>query len=162
MKTRNEKEQLSRLILAFVFGICIFGILIMLISNGNHDVVVPEETTTSLTELTTTTTEIETTAEKVTTTTTTTTTSTAVTTTTTTDVTTTTSTTTTTETSKLMTYDILQRIEIINILLDETKYERLITKDPSKLTNDEHLELYYYNSLVMERKQLREYLDKNK
>lgn len=159
MKTRNEKEQLSRLILAFVFGICIFGILIMLISNGNHDVVVQEETTTSLTELTTTTTEVtQTTTEKVTTTTTTTTTSTTVTTTTTSVVTTTT----TTETSKLMTYDILQRIEIINILLDETKYERLIKKDPSKLTNDEHLELYYYNSLVMERKQLREYLDKNK
>lgn len=162
MKTRNEKEQFARLILAFVFGICIFGILIILISNGNHDVVVQEETTTSLTELTTTTTEVtQTTTEKVTTTTTTTTTSTTVTTTTT-DVTTTTSTTTTTETSKLMTYDILQRIEIINILLDETKYERLIKKDPSKLTNDEHLELYYYNSLVMERKQLREYLDKNK
>jgi hypothetical protein len=161
MKTRNEKEQFARLILAFVFGICIFGILIILISNGNHDVVVQEETTTSLTELTTTTTEVtQTTTEKVTTTTTTTTTSTTVTTTTTSI--TTTTTTTTTETSKLMTYDILQRIEIINILLDETKYERLIKKDPSKLTNDEHLELYYYNSLVMERKQLREYLDKNK
>jgi hypothetical protein len=159
MKTRNEKEQFARLILAFVFGICIFGILIILISNGNHDVVVQEETTTSLTELTTTTTEVtQTTTEKVTTTTTTTTTSTTVTATTTSVVTTTT----TTETSKLMTYDILQRIEIINILLDETKYERLIKKDPSKLTNDEHLELYYYNSLVMERKQLREYLDKNK
>ena len=160
MKTRNEKEQLARLILAFVFGMCIFGILIMLISNGNHDVVVPEETTTSMTELTTTTEVTQTTAEKVTTTTTTTT-STVVTTTTT-SVTTTTTTTTTTETSKLMTYDILQRIEIINILLDETKYNRLINKDPSKLTNDEHLELYYYNSLVMERKQLREYLEKMK
>ena len=160
---RQKQEKVMRYLLVFMLAACITPVMFA-IFGGSMEPIVEEPTETTATSDTTTTTEVTqmTTTEKVTTTTTTTTT-TSTTVTTTTDVTTTTSTTTTTtETSKLMTYDILQRIEIINILLDETKYERLIKKDPSKLTNDEHLELYYYNSLVMERKQLREYLDKNK
>ena len=69
---------------------------------------------------------------------------------------------TTTVTEKLLTYEILQRIDVINVLLDNSNYERLIKKDPEKLTSDERIELYYYSGLVLERKQLKEYLEKHK
>jgi len=162
---RQKEEKVMRYLLAFMLAACITPI-IFAIFGGSVEPIVEEPTETTITtETTTTTTTMEvttitTTAEGTTTTTS------EVTSTTdmrTTEVTvTSTSYTSTTETKSLLTYDILQRIEMINILLDESKYSRLLKKAPENLTSDERLELYYYNSLATERKHLREYLDKNK
>jgi hypothetical protein len=111
---------------------------------------VTEETTTA-TESTTITTTIETT----------TTTSTSQSSTTT-EMTTSETTTTTTTTRRLMTYDILARIDMITMLLDQSDYKRLVEKNPEDLTAEERTELQYYACLVFERKQLREYLDTHK
>lgn len=74
----------------------------------------------------------------------------------------TTSSETTTTTKHLMTYDILTRIDMISMLLDKSDYKRLVEKDPADLTAEERTELQYYACLIFERKQLREYLSKNK
>lgn len=74
----------------------------------------------------------------------------------------TTSSETTTTTKHLMTYDILTRIDMISMLLNESDYKRLVEKDPADLTTEERTELQYYACLIFERKQLREYLSKNK
>lgn len=74
----------------------------------------------------------------------------------------TTSSETTTTTKHLMTYDILTRIDMISMLLDESDYKRLVEKDPVDLNAEERTELQYYACLIFERKQLREYLSKNK
>lgn len=117
-------------------------------------------TTTTVT--TTTTKETTTTTELVTTTTTETTTTIESSTSETTVTTMTTSSETTTTTKHLMAYDILTRIDMISMLLNESDYKRLVEKDPEDLTAEERTELQYYACLVFERKQLREYLSKNK
>lgn len=155
---RQKQESMMRYLLVFMLVVCLTPIVFAVFVHDSTPIEEPTETTIT-TEETTSTTTTETTTSATTTTTTETTTSLI---TTTYSTTSSTTTTTTTETSKLMTYDILQRIEIINILLDEKKYDRLIKKSPDALTTDERLELYYYNSLVLERKHLREYLEKNK
>lgn len=119
-------------------------------------------TTTTTEETITTKKETTTTTEFVTTTTTETTTSIELSTSETTVTTMTTSSETTTTTKHLMTYDILTRIDMISMLLDQSDYKRLVEKDPVDLTAEERTELQYYACLVFERKQLREYLSKNK
>ena len=158
MNRRKQTELVSRVII--LAGGLLVCICVLLTCCAPKNIEIPEEPlrteeTTAMSEETstttsTTTTETTTSTTKETTTTEVTTTSTSFT------------TTTTTETKSLLTYDILQRIEMINILLDESKYSRLLKKAPENLTSDERLELYYYNSLATERKHLREYLDKNK
>ena len=153
--TRKNRDEFSRTLLVFVLAACIVPILFAFMSSSdNHDSVTEEELRTE--ETTTTTTEIVTTTTTTTATTTTESTSSY----TTTSLTTTSVTTTVTE--KLMTYEILQRIDVINVLLDNSNYDRLVKKDPEKLTSDERVELYYYSGLVLERKQLKEYLEKHK
>lgn len=155
---RQKQEKVMRYLLAFMVAACMTPVMFA-IFGGPIEPIVEEPTETTVTE--TTTTSEETASTTTTTTTTTETTSTTELTTTEVMVTSTSyTTTTTTETKPLLTYDILQRIEMINILLDEGKYSRLVKKDPLDLTPDERLELYYYNSLATERKHLREYLDK--
>ena len=72
----------------------------------------------------------------------------------------TTSTSETVTTKRLMYYDILTRIDMITMLLDQADYQRLIDKASDELTAEERVELQYYSCLVFERKQLREYLAK--
>jgi len=156
---RQKQEKVMRYLLAFMVAACMTPLILGLFTSIADPIEEPTETTVTTEETTTTTTEVTTTTTTdVTTTTTTELSSTTVSSYTTTSETTTT--TTTTETSKLFTYDILNRIEVINILLNDKNYGRLIEKDPEKLTSEERLELYYYNSLALERKHLREYLDK--
>jgi len=155
---RKKQESIMRYLLAFMLAACLTPLILGMIM-GSTEPIVEEPMATTVTEETTTT-EIVTTTTTTTTETTTTTTETSTTLSSYTTTSETTTTTTTTETSKLFAYDILNRIEVINILLDDKNYGRLIEKDPEKLTSEERLELYYYNSLALERKHLREYLDK--
>ena len=164
---RKDLETYSRIFLLSVVVFCIFAVVVSCIGRTPHvteeslrvdetsvtDVTTTEETTTT-TELVTTTT-TETTTTETTTTIESSTSETTVTT-------MTTSSETTTTTKHLMTYDILTRIDMISMLLDESDYKRLIEKDPADLTAEERTELQYYACLVFERKQLREYLSENK
>ena len=169
---RKDLETYSRIFLLSVVVFCIFAVVVSCIGRTPHvteeslrvdetsvtDVTTTEETTTTTELVTTTTTETTTTETTTTETTTTIESSTSETTVTT----MTTSSETTTTTKHLMTYDILTRIDMISMLLDESDYKRLIEKDPADLTAEERTELQYYACLVFERKQLREYLSENK
>ena len=155
---RKDLETYSRIFLLSVVVFCIFAVVVSCIGRTPHvteeslhvdETTVTEETTTA-TEATTTTTETTTTTSS---------TQQSATTETTTSETTTT---TTITTRHLMTYDILTRIDMITMLLDQSDYKRLIDKDAVDLTTDERIELQYYSCLVFERKQLREYLDTHK
>lgn len=154
---RQKQESVMRYLLAFMLATCLVPIILALFVHDDiTPVEEPTETTVTMTDITTTTT------TEVTTTTTTTTTVTESTTSFSTTLESTTSTSVTTMTEKLLTYEILQRIDVINVLLDNSNYERLVKKNPESLTSDERVELYYYSGLVLERKTLKEYLEKNK
>lgn len=153
---RQKQESVMRYLLAFMLATCLVPIILALFV---HDDIPPVEEPT---ETTITTTDITTTTTTEVTTTTTATTMTESTTSFNTTSESTTSTSVTTVTEKLLTYEILQRIDVINVLLDNSNYERLIKKNPESLTSDERVELYYYSGLVLERKTLKEYLEKNK
>lgn len=141
---RKDLETYSRLIL---LSVLVFGIFAMCVSCFGRTSHVVEESLrvdeTTVTEETTTATEstITTTIETTTT---------------------TTTETTTITTRRLMAYDILTRIDMITMLLDQSDYKRLIEKNPEDLTAEERTELQYYACLVFERKQLREYLNTHK
>lgn len=153
---RQKQESVMRYLLAFMLATCLVPIILALFVHDDIPVEEPTETTVTTTDITTTTT------TEVTTTTTATTTMTESTTSFSTTSESTTSTSVTTVTEKLLTYEILQRIDVINVLLDNSNYERLVKKNPESLTADERVELYYYSGLVLERKTLKEYLEKNK
>ena len=160
---RKDLETYSRIFLLSVVVFCIFAVAVSCIGRTPHvteeslrvdetsvtDVTTTEETTTTTELVTTTTTETTTTIESSLSSETTVTTM-------------TTSSETTTTTKHLMTYDILTRIDMISMLLDQSDYKRLIEKDSADLTAEERTELQYYACLVFERKQLREYLSENK
>lgn len=160
---RKKQESITRYLLAFMLAACATPLILGMII-GSTDPIVEEPTVTTVTEETTTTEIVTTTTttELVTTTTTETTTTMESSSSETTVTTMTTSSETTTTTKHLMTYDILTRIDMISMLLDESDYKRLVEKDPANLTAEERTELQYYACLVFERKQLREYLSKNK
>ena len=159
---RKDLETYSRIFLLSVVVFCMFAVAVSCIGRTprmtEESLRVDETSVTDVTttEVTTTTTEL------ITTTTTETTTTTKSSTSETTVTTMTTSSETTTTTKHLMAYDILTRIDMISMLLDESDYKRLVEKDPADLTAEERTELQYYACLVFERKQLREYLSKNK
>ena len=134
------KNNLARILLAKILGFCVVAVIMLCIGYPKRQIdesSVIEETT----EI------VESTTEETTTTTTTTATE-------------TTSTSETVTTKRLMYYDILSRIDMITMLLDQADYQRLIDKAPEDLSSDERVELQYYSCLVFERKQLREYLAK--
>ena len=136
------KNNLARMLLACVLGFCAFAVIMSCIGYPKRQIEessVIEETT----EI------VESTTEETTTTTTTTATETTL-------------TSETATTKRLMYYDILSRIDMITMLLDQADYQRLIDKPSDELTTDERVELQYYSCLVFERKQLREYLSKLK
>ena len=133
------KNDLARMLLACVLGFCAFAVIMSCIGYPKRKIeessVIEETTETqeSTTEETTLTT--ITTTEM-------------------------TSTSETVTTKRLMYYDILTRIDMITMLLDQADYQRLIDKASEDLSSDERVELQYYSCLVFERKQLREYLAK--
>ena len=133
------KNNLARMLLAWILGFCAFAVIVSCIGYPKRQIeessVIEETTETqeSTTEETTLTT--ITTTE-------------------------TTSTSETVTTKRLMYYDILTRIDMITMLLDQADYQRLIDKASEDLSSDERVELQYYSCLVFERKQLREYLAK--
>ena len=133
------KNNLARMLLAWILGFCAFAVIMSCIGYPKRQIeessVIEETTETqeSTTEETTLTT--ITTTE-------------------------TTSTSETVTTKRLMYYDILTRIDMITMLLDQADYQRLIDKASEDLSSDERVELQYYSCLVFERKQLREYLAK--
>ena len=155
---RQKQESMMRYLLAFMLAVCLTPLILSLFTSIADPNEKPIETTATTEETTTTTTELTTTTTTGMTTTTTTESSTTVSYTTTSEMTTTTTTSettvTTTETLKLLTHDILQRLDVLDVLIDESRYERLVNKDPTKLTADEQIELYYYSTLVLERKHL--------
>ena len=133
------KNNLARMLLAWILGFCAFAVIVSCIgypkrqieeSSVIEETTETQESTTEETTLTTiTTTETTSTSETVT-------------------------------TKRLMYYDILTRIDMITMLLDQADYQRLIDKASEDLSSDERVELQYYSCLVFERKQLREYLAK--
>ncbi len=133
------KNNSARILLGCVLGFCAFAIILFCIGypyRKKDDSSILDETTTTTEETTTTTTVTTATMTESET------------------------STTTTTTRHLMIYDIRTRIDMITMLLDQADYQRLIDKAPEDLTSDERLEIQYYSCLVFERKQLREYLEK--